>query len=158
MEMKIELTTDEKILDDCALLMSKSEPWLTLKRDMKSCKYAMRGHNKEVYIATDNSELFGFVVLQIEGTFKGYIQSILIKASHRNRGFGSTFLKFCEERIFQISPNVFMCVSSFNTEAARLYHKLGYIKVGDLTDFVVKGQSETLLRKTTGTISEFRPK
>jgi [ribosomal protein S18]-alanine N-acetyltransferase len=155
--MKIELTTDENILDDCALLMSKSEPWLTLKRDLKSCKDAVRGDNKEVYIMTDNIELVGFAVLQMTGTFKGYIQSILIKPNHRDRGLGSTLLKFCEERIFQISPNVFICVSSFNKKAARLYYKLGYEKVGVLKDFVVKGQSETLLRKTKGTISEFKP-
>lgn len=158
--MKIDLTNDENIINDCALIMSESEPWLTLKRDLKSCKDAMRGENKEkeVYIVTDNLELIGFAVLQMTGTFKGYIQSILIKPSHRDRGLGSKLLKFCEERIFQISPNVFMCVSSFNTDAARLYYKLGYDKVGDLKDFVIRGQSETLLRKTIGPISEFKRK
>jgi ribosomal-protein-alanine N-acetyltransferase len=154
--MKINLTTDENIIDDCALIMSESEPWLTLKRDLKSCKEAMRGTNKEVYIVTDDLELIGFAILQMTGTFKGYIQSILIKSSYRDRGFGSTLLKFCEERIFQISPNVFMCVSSFNSDAARLYYKLGYEKVGDLKDFIIKGQSETLLRKTIGSISDFK--
>jgi [ribosomal protein S18]-alanine N-acetyltransferase len=49
-----------------------------------------------------------------------------------------------------------MCVSSFNKDAARLYYKIGYEKVGDLKDFVIKGQSETLLRKTIGTLSEFK--
>jgi [ribosomal protein S18]-alanine N-acetyltransferase len=155
--MRIELTTDENILDDCALLMSESEPWLTLKRNLKSCQDAMRGDYKEVYIGTDHSQLVGFAVLQMAGTFKGYIQSILVRPSHRGRGFGSTLLKFCEERIFRISPNVFMCVSTFNTEAARLYYKLGYNKIGDLKDFIVRGHSETLLRKSIGTISEFNP-
>jgi len=156
--MKIKLTTDATILDQCALLMSESEPWLTLKRDLKSCKEAMRGDHKEVYAMTDNSELVGFAVLQMTGTFKGYIQSILIRPGHRDKGWGSALLKFCEERIFQLSPNVFMCVSEFNTEAARLYHKLGYVKVGDLKDFVVKGQSELLLRKSIGPLSEFKLK
>ena len=156
--MKIELTINENMLDKCALLMSKSEPWLTLNRDLESCKDAMRGDNKEVFIGIENSELIGFAVLQIKGTFKGYIQSILIKSSHQGKGFGSTILKYCEERIFQISPNVFICVSSFNAEAERLYLKLDYTKVGDLNNFVVRGHSETLLRKTIGSLSEFRPK
>jgi [ribosomal protein S18]-alanine N-acetyltransferase len=89
--MKIELTTNEDVLDDCALLMSTSEPWLTLKRDLKACKDAMRGDNKEVYIGTENSELVGFAVLQMSGTFKGYIQSILIKQSHQGSGYGPCF-------------------------------------------------------------------
>lgn len=156
--MKIHLTTDESIIDNCALMMSESEPWLTLKRELKSCKEAMRGENKEVYILTDNLELIGFAVLQMTGTFKGYIQSILIKPDYRNKALGSQLLKFCEDRIFQISPNVFICVSSFNIHAERLYYKLGYKKIGDLDDFVIKGQSETLLRKTTGSISEFKKK
>ena len=153
--MKIDLTTDENITDECGLLMSESEPWLTLKRDLKSCKDAMRGENKEVYIVTENLELVGFAVLQMTGTFRGYIQSIIIKPSHRDRGIGSELLAFCEERIFQISPNVFMCVSTFNTNAARLYYKMGYEKVGELKDFIVKGKSEILLRKTIGAISKF---
>lgn len=155
--MKIELTINEKILDKCALLMSQSEPWLTLNRDLESCITAMHGDNKEVFIAVENSELIGFAVLQMKGTFKGYIQSILIKSSHQGQGFGSTLIKYCEERIFQISPNVFICVSSFNTEAERLYLKLGYHKIGDLNDFVVKGHSETLFRKSIGSISELKP-
>ncbi len=155
--MKIELTINEKILDECALLMSQSEPWLTLNRDLENCKDAVRGDNKEVFIGMKNSELIGFAVLQMKGTFKGYIQSILIKSSHQGQGFGTTLLKYCEERIFQISPNVFMCVSSFNTEAERLYLKLGYSKIGDLKDFIIKGHSETLLRKTIGPLSEFKP-
>jgi [ribosomal protein S18]-alanine N-acetyltransferase len=156
--MKIKLTTDTTILDQCALLMSESEPWLTLKRDLKGCEDAMRGDHKEVYVGTDNAELVGFAVLQMRGTFKGYIQSIFIRPGHRDKGLGSVLLKFCEERIFQLSPNAFMCVSEFNTEAARLYHKLGYVKVGDLKDFVVKGHSEILLRKSIGPLSEFQPK
>jgi ribosomal-protein-alanine N-acetyltransferase len=156
--MKIDLTTDENTIDDCGLLMSESEPWLTLKRDLKSCKDAMRGDNKEVYIVTENLELVGFAVLQMTGTFRGYIQSIIIKPSHRGRGIGSDLLTFCEERIFKISPNIFMCVSSFNTNAARLYYKMGYEKVGELKDFIIKGQSEILLRKTIGSLSEFNQK
>jgi ribosomal protein S18 acetylase RimI-like enzyme len=126
--MKIKLTSDTTILDQCALLMSESEPWLTLKRDLKSCKDAMRGDHKEVYVGTDNADLVGFAVLQMTGTFKGYIQSLFIRPDHRDKGLGSVLLKFCEERIFQVSPNVFMCVSEFNTEAARLYQNLVMLK------------------------------
>lgn len=139
-------------------MMSKSEPWLTLKRNIKSCKEAMRGEGKEVYVLTDDPELAGFAVLQMTGAFKGYIQSILIKPDYQKKGLGSQLLKFCEDRIFEISPNVFISVSSFNIDAERLYYKLGYNKVGDLKDFIIKGQSEILLRKTTGSISEFKQK
>jgi ribosomal protein S18 acetylase RimI-like enzyme len=49
-----------------------------------------------------------------------------------------------------------MCVSSFNTDAQRLYERLGYQRIGELTDYIVAGQSEILLRKTIGPLTGFR--
>jgi len=62
---------------------------------------------------------------------------------------------FAEERILRISPNIFMCVSSFNQGARRLYQRLGYTVVGELSDYIVQGHSEILLRKTLGPLAEF---
>jgi ribosomal protein S18 acetylase RimI-like enzyme len=62
---------------------------------------------------------------------------------------------FAEQRILKASPNVFMCVSSFNHDARRLYERLGYRVVGELTDYLVHGHSEILLRKTTGPMAGF---
>ena len=154
--MKIEKTTDEKILRACAKLMSKSEPWITLKRNFKSCLEAVQPDSREIYIASDASSLQGFVVLQMTGTFKGYIQSICVSPHLRGSEIGTTLLKFCEDTIFQVSPNVFMCVSSFNTRAAKLYYRSGYEKIGELKSFIVDGHSEILLRKTIGAVSGFK--
>ena len=57
---------------------------------------------------------------------------------------------------FRESPNVFLCVSSFNKEAQRLYKRLGYRKVGELKDYVVKGHSEFLMRKSIGPIMGYK--
>jgi ribosomal protein S18 acetylase RimI-like enzyme len=46
------------------------------------------------------------------------------------------------------------CVSSFNHGARRLYERLGYHVVGELTDYIVEGYSEILLRKTRGPLTE----
>jgi ribosomal protein S18 acetylase RimI-like enzyme len=62
-------------------------------------------------------------------------------------------LSFAEERILATVPNVFLCVSSFNEGAKRLYRRLGYEVIGELRDYVVEGHSEILLRKTTGPLS-----
>jgi [ribosomal protein S18]-alanine N-acetyltransferase len=50
-----------------------------------------------------------------------------------------------------------MCVSSFNRDARRLYERLGYRVVGELTDYIVEGHSEILLRKTVGPLTTFTP-
>jgi ribosomal protein S18 acetylase RimI-like enzyme len=89
------------------------------------------------------------------GAFVGYIQTICVDPRCRGRGLGSTLLQFAEQRIRTASPNIFMCVSSFNERAQRLYQRHGYAVVGELTDYIVKGHSEILLRKTFGPITSF---
>jgi ribosomal protein S18 acetylase RimI-like enzyme len=49
-------------------------------------------------------------------------------------------------------------VSSFNRDAQRLYERLGYKVVGELTDYIVRGHSEFLLRKTLGPLTGFSSK
>ena len=61
-------------------------------------------------------------------------------------------LQFCERRILAISPNVFICVSSFNKGAIKLYYETGFKLVGELTDFIKEGFTELLLRKSAGPI------
>ena len=91
----------------------------------------------------------------MNGPFPGYIQSIGVAPDARGRGVGSRIIAWAEERIFRESPNVFMCVSSFNHGARRLYQRLGYTIVGELPDYIVQGQSEILLRKTRGPLADF---
>ena len=76
----------------------------------------------------------------------------------RGRGLGSALIAFAERRILRDKPNVFICVSSFNARARRLYERMGYEVVGELKDFVVRGHSEFLLRKTTGPLAEHVPR
>jgi [ribosomal protein S18]-alanine N-acetyltransferase len=146
------LTTDAEA-EACARLMAESEPWLTLGRSYQASLGIVRDPNREVYIARDEDGLAGFLILCMTGAFVGYIQTIAIQPDRRGQGLGSRLIDFAERRILAESPNVFMCVSSFNHNARRLYERLGYHVVGELTDYIVQGHSEILLRKTTGPLS-----
>jgi ribosomal protein S18 acetylase RimI-like enzyme len=156
MSFLIEVTTEPLTLAECAEMMSKSEPWLTLGRGLDGCHEAMKGAYKEVYVAKRNRELLGFIVLQMQGTFKGYIQSVCVSPDIREAGIGTALIQAAERRIFLVSPNVFMLVSSFNTKAVDLYLRLGYEKIGTLKNFVIDGCDEHLLRKTTGSLNNFQ--
>jgi predicted GNAT family acetyltransferase len=90
------------------------------------------------------------------GAFVGYIQTVCIHPDRRGQGLGSKLVEFAEQRILAESPNVFMCVSSFNRDARRLYERLGYQVIGELTDYIVQGHSEILLRKSLGPLAGFR--
>ena len=113
----------------------------------------LRDPERETYVALRDGRVVGFVIVCMQGAFVGYIQSVCVAADLRGQGIGSTLIGFAEERIFAITPNVFMCVSSFNTAARRLYVRLNYEVIGELRDYLVAGHSEILLRKTIGPLS-----
>jgi [ribosomal protein S18]-alanine N-acetyltransferase len=134
----------------CARLMASSEPWLTLGRTYEDSLRIVQDPTREIYVARDEAGLAGFLILCMTGAFVGYIQTVLVQPDRRGQGLGSRLVEFAEQRILGESPNVFMCVSSFNEGARKLYQRLGYQVVGELTDYIVAGHSEILLRKTVG--------
>jgi ribosomal protein S18 acetylase RimI-like enzyme len=146
----IKLSADRADWKTCAVLMAASDPWLTLGMNAELCEKAFVGDEKEIYIAKLNDQINGFVILQMKGSFKGYIQTLFVKDEWRGKGIGKQLLQFSEQRILKVSPNIFICVSSFNTAAAKLYYEFGFELVGELKDFVKKGFTELLLRKTVG--------
>ena len=151
-KLHIRLVTDTGVFNECARMMETSDPWITLGMNYQQCRLAFDGPCKEIYVAEFENKLAGFVILQVCGTFKGYIQSICVAEGCRGRGIGKQLLQFCERRILAISPNVFICVSSFNKRAIKLYYEMGFKLVGELTNFVKEGFAELLLRKSVGPI------
>jgi [ribosomal protein S18]-alanine N-acetyltransferase len=139
-----------------AQLMASSDPWRKLKRDYRACRAALENPSKECYIVRVGEEAAGFLVLDMTGPFPGYLQTICLAERARGRGIGSRAIAWAEDRIFRDSPNVFICVSSFNPDARRLYERLGYSLVGTLRGFFVDEHDELLMRKTRGSWAAFR--
>ena len=141
----------------CARLMSASEPWRTLGRDYETSLALVSDPTREAYWIEHAGLWAGFLLLYLHGPFRGYIQTICLEPACRGRGVGTLALGWAEGRIFRESPNVFLCVSDFNDGALRLYQRLGYELVGALSDFLVPGSAELLLRKSRGPWSTFQP-
>lgn len=136
-------------------MMSASEPWLTLGRSFEKSLEIVRHPAKEVWVVPGTDGPRAFVILDMHGAFTGYVQTICVRSEERGRGLGTRLLEWAEARIFRESPNVFLCVSSFNPDARRLYERLGYVVVGTLDDYIVRGHDEVLMRKTRGPWREF---
>ena len=99
----------------------------------------------------------GRVILDLTGVLNGYIQLLAVHPDWRSRGIGKQLIESAEQRIFHQSPNVFLCVSSFNEGAKRFYARLGYQPAGELADFIKRGCSEILMRKTRGAWLDYKP-
>lgn len=133
-----------------AELMAASDPWRELGLTRAHCLKSLGVPFRETYALRTCGDIAGLVTITMYGTFKGYIQSLFVAESFRGEGLGEKLMAFAEKKIFARSPNVFLCVSSFNKGAIRFYRRLGYRKAGLLEDFVKKGSDELLMRKTTG--------
>lgn len=79
-----------------------------------------------------------------------YIATLAVAPAWQGRGLGKELLFFAEARLFASAQNVFLCVSSFNEAAQRFYARNGYQKVGEFSDYFVRGASEWLMRKIKG--------
>ncbi len=141
-------TRDEA--EACARMMAATEPWITLRRDYEACLRVMLDETRERYVAYRGDRLAGLLILNVRGAFVGYIQTVCAAEEFRGTGVGTALVAFAEERIFRDFRNAFICVSDFNHGARRLYERLGFRLVGELTDYVVAGHSELLLRKSIG--------
>lgn len=62
----------------CAHLMATSEPWVTLGRGQEASLRMVQDPAREVYVAREDGQLNGFIILCLTGAFVGYIQTICI--------------------------------------------------------------------------------
>lgn len=136
--------------DLAAEMIVTSEPWITLRRDKPAVMRILMNPTREVYVSVTGGEVIGVLILHLDGLLNGYLQTVAVRSDWRCTGVGTRLIQFAEERIFQNSPNVFLCVSSFNEHAQRLYARLGYERVGELKDYSVRGHDEYLMRKSKG--------
>ena len=141
----------------CAEFMVASDPWITLGLTFDRAMQCLRDSSRNIFVATVEEKIVGLLVLHLSGPLNGYIQTIVVHPEWRCRGIGTRMLEWAEQRILRQSPNVFLCVSSFNTHARELYERLGYQRIGELPDLLVTGCSEILMRKTRGPLLGFKP-
>ena len=145
-EMTIDLA-DDADREWCARIMASSDPWLTLGRGFDACLERCRSREFVVLMARRDGERRGFVLLHPTGVAGSpYIASIAASAAVRGQGIGSALLD-AAERWFSKAEHIFLCVSSFNTDARRLYERHGYTQVGEFPDYVIAGASEILMHK-----------
>lgn len=131
----------------CARVMAATDPWLTLGRAFEDCLARCSHPEYTLLVASENGVRLGFVLLHPRGVAGSpYIASIAVAEEARGRGVGSALLAY-SENYFPQARHIFLCVSSFNSSARRLYERRGYQAVGEFADYVIDGASETLMHK-----------
>jgi ribosomal protein S18 acetylase RimI-like enzyme len=132
----------------CAQLMAGSDPWSRLGRGLDACLEACSRPGYELYVARVTAEPVGFALVHPRGVAGSpYLASIAVAAPARGHGVGQRLLRHVEDRFRPQARHFFLCVSSFNERARRLYERQGYEAVGLLRDYVIDGADEVLMHK-----------
>ena len=144
-----------------ARIMTTTDPWVRLGRSYAETLRAATDPAAKPFVAVTpaggGDDVIGVVLVQELLVFSGYVRALAVRPDWRNRGVGQALLAHAEEHIFRTWPNVFLCVSSFNTDARRLYQRLGYETIGEIREFIIPGAGEFLMRKTRGPVQTYRP-
>ena len=132
----------------CRHLM-RSEPWITLQYDDADVQGIVRSvASANLLVAQAGERTVGFA-LSAPGILLGeYLKILVVDPELRSQGVGRHLMQELERRAFQRWPNVYLCVSDFNTGARRFYQRLGYEEVGLLRDLLLPGKGEVLMRKS----------
>jgi RimJ/RimL family protein N-acetyltransferase len=153
--LKLEHLQGSDDVHACAHIMATSEPWITLQRTHDALVPVISDPAKEVHLVRDADGVAAFVIVDMRGPMAGYIQTIAVRADRRSSGLGAAILSAVEARIYARSPNVFLCVSSFNERAQKFYARLGYERIGVWRQYVVATSDEILMRKTISPLRTF---
>jgi [ribosomal protein S18]-alanine N-acetyltransferase len=130
----------------CNAITAASEPWKTLHERVNFLTYVTL---KQAYVCTISDATVGFILFISEPVFArgGYVRAVGVDPAMRRQGIGRKLLAFAESRIVRKSPNVYLCVSSFNRRGQAFYKGLGYTRVGKIPGLIVPNASEFIFWK-----------
>jgi len=130
----------------CNSITAVSEPWKTLDEGIDFARYIKI---KQAHVCINGENIGGFVIFTPEPVFArgGYLRAIGVAPSMRGNGIGRKLMSFAEKTTARLSPNLYLCVSSFNRQAQAFYKSLGYTRIGKIPDLILPGKSEYIYRK-----------
>jgi ribosomal protein S18 acetylase RimI-like enzyme len=139
---------NEKEKDLAAHLLAASEPWITLRITEDQCMKNCHDPEYLLYMAYKNYNPAGIIILDPHGVAGSpYVKSIATFPEFRGQGVGTKLLSFAEDLFRDRAKHIFICVSSFNHRARKLYEKYGFQAVGEFKDYIIEGASEILMHK-----------
>ena len=139
---------NDKEREMAAQLLAGTEPWITLRINLDQCRKNCFDPEFQLYIAYTDIKPSGIIIIDPSGVAGSpYIKSIAVYPEYRGEGIGTALLSFAEDLFRGKARFLFICVSSFNHRARKLYEKCGYQIAGEFRDYIIEGASEILMQK-----------
>ena len=151
MKIKIELAQKGQA-SECLSCVRQSDLWEAYFKSNPQSERDIADmiESQRIYVACDEeNNCVGFMGVVEKGCFGkfSYLSIIAVKNEYRSKGIGAELLRNFEEIGFESADKVFLLVSDFNLRAQKLYHKIGYQKVGSVPNLYKDGIAEHILVK-----------
>ena len=142
--------TEKQEADTLSQLFITMEPWRTLKYSAQNLSNYLQKAELYKYSILADQKLVGVVCVRYPWLRGACLELLAIAPSQQGKGIGRDIIQLLETELSKTNyNNLWTLVSSFNHEAQHFYENMGFIKVGQLDDFIVEGYSEFLLRKSS---------
>lgn len=141
-------------IDECIEITIRSEVGKRYFNDGSKKLYNIidRGIKKSELRVMINSKgnCLGFLMVTDNGAFDmyPYLHLIMVHEDYRSKGYGSILMKYYEDEFYSNSRKLFLLVGNFNTEAIKLYKRLGYVICGEIEGFYTPGENEIIMVKS----------
>lgn len=145
-----------RMTDEAAKILGTSlaaiDPWARAKRTPEhfTTFFAAKDDaGARRYQILADGRLAGAIVVRSPWLSGSYLQLLGMLPGSEGQGVGSVTLDWLVAQAQEHGKfrNVWLCVSSFNTEAQRLYRAHGFEKAALLDDLAIVGIDELLMRK-----------
>jgi ribosomal protein S18 acetylase RimI-like enzyme len=94
-----------------------------------------------------DGKLAGVVLIRPVWLAGPYLQLLAVQPAYQGQGIGALLLAWYEAEVRGQARNLWLCVSSFNTEAQRFYLAHGFECIATLEALIRDGDDELLMRK-----------
>ena len=133
-------------------ILANADPWQRLGYTTEDWDriFAPLPQNRDTYVIESDARVAGIAILRRKFLIGDYLELLGIADWAQGRRLGSHLLTHIECLVFARSKNLFACVSDFNQQARDFYARKGYREVGPISDLLIAGSAEILLRKTVG--------
>jgi diamine N-acetyltransferase len=138
---------------DCARLAESivaMPPWSVMNYPADAMRSFLEGSSDTVsrYRLEQRGEDAGIVSIRYPWLKGPYLELLALLPNFQGQGLGTRILRWLEGEAMRLEArNLWVCASSFNHGALRLYEGYGFQRVATLPGLVVDGYDEILLRK-----------
>ena len=98
----------------------------------------------------DKNDIVGTLIQDEKGAFGKYpyLHMLAVSPAFQNQGIGKSIMDAYEKERLEEGDKLFLMVAEWNVGAKRLYERIGYTALGEISDFYKKDQIEILMMKS----------